>query len=355
MSGRRTWVVASRVAQQIIEDRRTLVYIFALPALVTLLLGYVLRSTEGRPLIAVTGLESTALTALPAAPGAELVTLDEAEARRRFEDGGVDAIIAIRAGDGGRIEATVRAGTYQIASAVRATALRLASILALDPAARPARPLPVDLAYTAGGDAFEALDYNAPGIIGFFPFMFVFILTTVSFLRERTLGTLERLLVTPLRRIEMSAGYMIGFGGFALAQSAIIVGVALLVLDVNHNGPVWSLFVVAILAAVGAVNLGIFLSTYASTELQAVQFTPLVVVPQGLLGGLIFPLSSLPDELRVVAHFMPLTYATDALQRMMVFGDGALEPRVLLDLLALVGFASLLLGLASLTVRRQVG
>jgi ABC-2 type transport system permease protein len=207
-----------------------------------------------------------------------------------------------------------------------------------------------DLLY--GSTDLKSLDYLAPVLIGFFAFFLIFLLTCVSFLRERTLGTMERLAASPVTRGEIVVGYMLGFGLFALVQSAIIVLFTAYVLQVHYSGNLAWVFLVTLILAIGAVNLGIFLSSFARTELQAVQFIPLVIVPQGLLSGLLWPVKDMPDWLQVVARALPLTYANEALTNIMIRGKGLAETALQIGVLLL--FAALMVVLASLTLRREV-
>jgi ABC-2 type transport system permease protein len=239
----------------------------------------------------------------------------------------------------GAIEQVAPGGSGAVASALNA---------ALDAGGVPAT-------YLHGGPEFDTLDYEAPALIGFFGLFFVFLLTAVSFLRERTSGTLERLLVSPLGRMELVSGYTIGFGLFALAQAFLVVFVSVVVLRIHYRGGLLPIFIVVTLLSLGAVNLGIFCSTYARTELQAVQFIPIVIVPQGLLSGLLFTVESMPRWLQVVAHMMPMTYAIDALRAVMIAGAGWTTAALLRDLVVLFAFAAVFLLAGAMTLRRDVG
>lgn len=191
----------------------------------------------------------------------------------------------------------------------------------------------------------------------------------ISFLRERLGGTLERLLATPVTRGEIVVGYSLGFGLFATLQVALLTAFVLLHWEVPSVGPIPA-FVVgldvpsagspilafgfALTLAVGAVSLGIFLSTFARTEFQILQFIPIVIVPQGLLGGIFWPIDRLPDVLRPIAQLMPLTYAVEGLRAVMIRGAGLDDGVVLRDLLVLLGVALLFVALAARTIRREI-
>ena len=215
----------------------------------------------------------------------------------------------------------------------------------------------------------DQLDALAPVFLGLFAYFFVFILTGISFLRERVGGTLERLLATPVTRAEIVLGYSLGFGFFATIQVLVLTLFVVSKVDVPAIGPISAFtigldvqsvgspafaFVVALLLALGAVNLGIFLSTFARTELQVLQFIPLVIVPQMLLGGVFWPVERLPDILQAVAHVLPVTYAVDALREVMLKGADLGTAAVQGDLAVLAGIAVLFVVLGAGTIKREV-
>jgi len=221
-----------------------------------------------------------------------------------------------------------------------------------------------------GSPTASLLDAFAPALIGFFGFFFVFVLTGISFLRERTGGTLERLLATPVRRSEIVVGYGLGFGFFATIQVALILVFALGAVTVPQVGPIASFeiglgianagspllaFAVIFLTAIGAVNLAIFLSTFARTELQIIEFIPLVIVPQAFLGGIFWSVDSLPAPLQPVAHVLPMTYAIDGLRAVLIRGADLSDAALRLDLAVLAGVAILFVVLAATTIRREIG
>ncbi len=208
--------------------------------------------------------------------------------------------------------------------------------------------------YLHGGAEYSLLDYLAPVFIGFFAFFFIFLLATVSFLRERTSGTLERLMATPLRRGELVLGYLLGFGLFALLQAAVIVGFTVLVLKVQYRGSIATVFLVEIAVVIVAVSLGLFVSAFARNELQAVQFIPLVILPQAFLSGLLVPVEQLPDVLRPLSVVLPLTYATEALRGVMVKGLPLADGVVVRDIAVLLAFGAVTLAGAIASIRREV-
>src|SRR4030042_4767168 len=149
-------------------------------------------------------------------------------------------------------------------------------------------------------------------------------------------------------------GYMLGFGFFALLQSLAILMAGVRLLRIHYEGPLLLVFLIAAIITVASVNLGIFLSTFARNELQVIQFVPVMIVPQGLLSGVIWSVDSLPGWLQVISRCLPLTYAIDARRNTMIKGQGLADSGVLFNVLVMVGFAAFFVLLASRTVRQQV-
>lgn len=189
-----------------------------------------------------------------------------------------------------------------------------------------------------------------PQLLGLFPFILMFLLTSVTMVRERTSGTLERLLTTRLRRGEFIAGYALAFGTAGLVQALVTSAVALWALGLEVHTP-WIVMVFAVLNALLGTGLGLLASAFARTEFQAVQFMPLVVIPQLLLCGLLAPRDSMAQVLTWISDLLPLSYATDAFSRATQISgwSGAFT----LDLSVVLGFAVASIGLAALTLRRR--
>ncbi len=200
-------------------------------------------------------------------------------------------------------------------------------------------------------DQKTTLDRVAPALLGVFALFFTFVLTGVSFLRERAQGTLERLLTTPVGRGDLLVGYLLGFLLFTTAQAVVILLFTILVLRVNYLGDLWQIFLFLMVLTVVAVNLGIFISTFARNEFQVVQFIPLVLAPQIFLSGVFVPVEEMPGYLEAIARVLPLTYAVRGLQDIMLRGQGL--GAVTLELAVLGAFALALLALAGVTVRRR--
>lgn len=196
------------------------------------------------------------------------------------------------------------------------------------------------------GEGFSAL---APALLALIPFIVMFLVTSVTTLRERTSGTLERLLAMPLGKGDFLFGYALAFGAVAAVQSTLAVGLSVWLLDLDVTGPIWLLLVVAVLDAVLGSALGLFVSAFARTEFQAVQFMPALVVPQILLCGLFVDRDALPSVLSAVSDLLPLSYAVDAMTAVATRSD----PQVAGDVVLVAGFAVAALVLGALTLRRQ--
>lgn len=196
------------------------------------------------------------------------------------------------------------------------------------------------------------LDYTAPAVLAVLILFFGFLLTGISFLRERTQGTLERLMASPVSRLDIVGGYLLGFLLFALVQTLIIFFYMIYVLKVNYYGELWQILVFQVLIGIGAVCLGTFCSVFAKNEFQMIQFIPLIIVPQIFLCGLLWPVSQMPDYLQWLANCLPLTYGVDGMRAMMLQGQDLLDIGKEVGVLA--GYAVALLILAALTLRHRV-
>jgi ABC-2 type transport system permease protein len=193
-------------------------------------------------------------------------------------------------------------------------------------------------------------DLVGPALLAMFPFIVMFLVTSVTTLRERSSGTLERLLSMPMGKLDFLVGYALAFGLVAAVQSALAVGISVGLLGLDVVGPVWLLTLVAVADAVLGTALGLLVSAFAQTEFQAVQFMPLLVIPQILLCGLFIPREQLPDALEAVSNVLPLSYAVDAMQ---LLTRTAETGEVWQDLAVVAGFALAGLALGAATLRRR--
>lgn len=377
MSGRRIGAIARRIAQQFRRDRRSLALLIVAPLAVLALLGIVIRDQKpletrigfvalggptDAPIVAGLGAAATeaGLTVVDVGP-------DAASGRAAVQDARADVVIVLPPNP---VSGSVTVQVITLGESPADDGARIQVVAGLIERAGSQGPqVTIEHETIYGSASADVLDAFAPALIGFFGFFFVFVLTGISFLRERTGGTLERLLATPVRRREIVVGYSVGFGFFATIQVALILVFALGSLTVPPVGPLGGFetglgianagspllaFVVIFLTAVGAVNLAIFLSTFARTELQILEFIPIVIVPQALLAGVFWPVDSLPDPLQVVAHLPPMTYAIEGLRSVLIRGADLSDPTLRLDIAFLAGTAVLFVILAGATIRREI-
>ena len=355
MNPRRAGAVARRVVAQFRRDRRTIALLFVAPIVVLTLVGALwgAGSGSGRPARVAIATDTfgapLAAERLAAASGIDGRRMTLTDGQRALEDGTVEAIVR-QTGAGLVIEVE---GSDPARTSATIGALGRAAGDALAGANVAGAP-PITVTYRYGGPDRTLLDYLAPMLIAFFAFFFIFLLAAVAFLRERTSGTLERLLASPLRRGELVAGYLLGFGLFALLQALVILIFTVVVLKVQYRGNLATIFLVEAVLVVGAVSLGLAVSAFARNELQAVQFVPLILLPQVFLSGLLVPVDQLPDVLRPIAAVLPLTYANEALRSVMIKGYPLGDPLILRDLGILAAFALLAATAAVASIRREV-
>ena len=382
MNPLRVAAVFRRIVAQFRRDPRSLALLFVAPLAIIALLGWVLSSAQATSArIAVVDeasgpagsvVANRLQSALDGQPGIVLdkSVIDDATARQALEDKKLDLVVVLPAdfsAQNRKIE-LLTLGLNPTGEAAVIPAVQQALVGALLDSAGAVLPT-VERQTVYGSPDATQLDSLAPVVVGFFAYFFVFILTGISFLRERIGGTLERLLATPVSRAEIVLGYSLGFGFFATLQVAIVMAFVLGRLDVPALGPVPAFaiglgvrtagnplvaYLLVLVLGLGAVSLGIFLSTFARTELQILQFIPIVIVPQGLLGGFFWPIDQLPALLQPVARILPVTYAIDGLRQVMIAGAGLDSAQVLLDLGVLVAIAAFFVVLDAGTIRREV-
>ena len=368
MSRRRVAAITRRILQQFRRDRRTLALLFLAPLVILTLLDFLLRGGGSPPAMGVVDEDQGPLgpavgRQLEASSQVRATSLDRASAEGRLEGGELAGYVVLPADFSTRaLGEHVLApqlhldGSQPSTSATLSQALNRSLVGALTSLPGTGAPPRVEVAvtYRYGGPDLDTLDYFGGAFIGLVVFFMVFVVTCVSFLRERSQGTLERLMASPLRRTEVVLGYMLGFSVLALAQCAEVLLFSLYVLRVHNSGSVLLIFGLETLLAVSAVNLGIFLSMFARTEFQAVQFIPLVLAPQLLLAGIIFPVSSEPGWLQAISNVLPLTYAVDGLRSVMLKGAGLESTALLVDGGVVAAYCVLMILAAGATLRRRI-
>lgn len=365
MSMRRTLAIARRILHGVRRDRRTLVLLFVVPVVLLTLMGYLLRGGSTQPAVGVIQQDRGPLgpivaQRLLASHDVAATSMSADDARADLAAQRIAGYVVLPADFSDRalrervvapevhLEGTQPALSASVLGAL-GSALASAGTAVSGGAAPKVSPT---VTYLHGGPDLDTLDYFGAAFIGLIVFFLVYVLTSIAFLRERQQGTLERLMASPLRRGEIVVGYMIGFGVLALLQSALVLAFSLAVLHIYNAGEVWLIFLLEALLALFAVNLGIFLSTFARTEFQAVQFIPLAIVPQILLSGVLFPVETEPALLQPLSNVLPLTYAVYGMRSAMLAGRGVTDAGILVDLGVGVLFAALAIALAALTLRR---
>jgi ABC-2 type transport system permease protein len=348
VSLRRAGAVARRIVLGFRRDHRTLGLLFVAPILVLTLVGALWgASATGTVHVVATGDVDPQLFEALRGTEIQLTALDRDAALEELKAGRADALIEFKENAATvTVDGSDPTRTGAIVSQVQAAITHL--ILEVPLGAF------VKVDYLYGGPDYTLLDYLAPVLIAVFAFFFIFLLSTVSFLRERTSGTLERLLASPLTRGELVLGYLGGFAVFALLQALVILAFTVFVLKVQYRGNLATIFVVEAVLVVGAVSLGLAISAFARNELQAVQFVPLVLLPQIFLSGLLVPVDQLNDVLRAISVILPLTYANEALRSVMVKGYALTDPLILKDIGILAAFAVLMAAAAVGSIRREV-
>jgi ABC-2 type transport system permease protein len=391
MSFARILSLSARIIQQVVRDRRTLALIFLVPLLVMTLLYLVLTNTSSVRTLALvrptdTGsaqINSLIDVLLPGNDKLNTINISARQVQSTLENGNADAAIVfppdfarqVLAGQNPTVQIFLEGSDPTVAAAMsdltqaftHQLGVALAAIksqsgqpgqtgqtgVGLPPTLSGSIPFSVPAPqYLHGGPQYTFNDSIAPVFIGIFSFFFVFILTSIAFLRERSQGTIERVMVSPLKRPELVVGYICGFALFALVQSLMILLFVIFVLRVHYSGNLALVFLVTVLLTIGSVNLGIFLSTFAQNEFQIVQFIPLVFGLQIFLSGVFWPINQLPSALQPFSYIMPLTYANDALREVML--KGADFAGIAGQLSALLAFALAMVLLSSLTMRRQI-
>ncbi|MFF9199895.1 ABC transporter permease [Streptomyces sp. NPDC014779] len=197
----------------------------------------------------------------------------------------------------------------------------------------------------------QTFDGIGASLLGIFPLITMFLVTSIATLRERTSGTLERLLAMPLAKADLIAGYALAFGLVAVVQSVLATGLALTFLGLDVIGSPWLLLLVALLDALLGTALGLFVSAFAASEFQAVQFMPAVIFPQLLLCGLFTPRDRMAPALEAISDVLPMSYAVDGMNQVLRHTDVTAD--FLRDALVVAGCAVLVLGLGAATLRRR--
>lgn len=338
----RLGAIIEKVIRELIRDVRTMLLMMLAPLIVITLMYFIFDvNNEGNLRIGVPDtMNTTFVEGLP--DDVEVVPYELAPRMETLLDSdNLNAFVEI---NDGQLNVTYKNEDPSKASAVKQVIQaglqemrdeQLSGVLEALPEEAQLPEMTIEETYLYGSEDSTFFDKMFPILIGFFVFFFVFLISGIALLRERTMGTMERVLATSVRRSEIILGYLIGFGIFAIVQTMIIVLYSIYLLDMNIAGNIVWVFVINILLALSALAIGMFISTFANTEFQMMQFIPLIIVPQIFFSGII-PLDNIADWISVIGYAFPLRYAGDALTEVMIKGNGLTY--IWGDLLALVLF-----------------
>jgi len=349
-SPRRIGVVALRVVRQLKRDRRTIGLITFAPIFLMVLFGYALSGEMSGIRLGLVddGGHEGLRSYLEGIDDFDIIYLgSESDAERLISEGQLHGAVVMRPGE---VEVLQDATSQQISDAVLA---QVNAGMQTETASRVrGQRSALTERYIYGYD-LEMIETVGPAILGLVVFFFTFILAAISFLRERTQGTLEKFMVSPLSRVEMVSGYILGFSLIAMIQSATTLTIVVFIFGVPMRGNPLLAFSIVLLLGASALVLGSFFSNFARSEFQVVQFIPIVIIPQIVLCGIFWPIQSIPTFLRPISYILPLTYASEALRAIMLKGAGLSQ--ILPDLLFLGTFFVVMFTAATLMLRREVG
>ncbi|WP_042479058.1 ABC transporter permease [Bacillus ndiopicus] len=333
----RIGAIVTRIIQQMRRDRRTLALLFFAPLLVLTLMSFIFNSNEANLTLVISNGTPPLIEKLQAV---DLHIIEQQNfSVEQLKEQQYDGWLILGQGN---VRLTL---LNNDPSSSKVLIMKLSQ--ALQPQQDAAPSLTTDYVY---GDKDTAIfDIFSPMLIGFFVFFFVFLITGIALLKERTSGTLERLLATPIKRAEIVAGYMLGYGLFAFLQTVIIVLFGIYVLDIVHVGSIWLVLLINMTVALVALSLGSLLSSFASSEFQMMQFIPLIIVPQIFFSG-IFPLDNMATWLQKIGHLMPLYYAANALNGVMY--KGVTFSEIATNLAVLASFAIVFIILTTFSLKK---
>ena len=352
----RILAIAKKVMKELLRDKRTLAMMFVAPVFIMWLMNLMFSaSTAVNIKLATQDLPTSLVTKMDNLDHVSVQTYkDIDQAKKDLADEKVDAVISYKNGEYQVDYANTDASKTSMTRQVLRTSIAgegsnqlMAHIKqALPQLNLEAKAPEIKESYQYGDEHTSFFTSMIPVLIGFVVFFFVFLISGMALLKERTSATLERLLATPVKRSEIVYGYMLSYGLIAIFQTAVVVLAAIWLLDVEVVGNLFHVIIVNVVLALVALAFGILLSTLAKSEFQMMQFIPLVIIPQLFFSGII-PLSSMGDWAQTVGKFLPLTYSGDAMSQIILYGRG------IGDILPNIGL--LLIFLVILTVLNIVG
>lgn len=336
---KRTWSIAKRVLKELLRDKRTLALMFLAPILVLTLMKVVFTSNSTTNVnIAAVNVQSSLVSQMKKVDHIKVYKYDtETKANKALKDQKVDGIVHYKDGDfyvkNANTDASKTAATKaalkasMVATNIKELKSTLTTMTATNPQAammmksKQQKTPKIHNTYVYGDKDTSFFDKILPILMGFFVFFFVFLISGMALLKERTTGTLDRLLATPVRRSEIVFGYMISYGLLAIVQTLIIVLYTIYVLKVEVIGSLWNVVVVNVILAMVALAFGILMSTFAKSEFQMMQFIPIIVIPQVFFSGII-PLDTMAHWVQDIAYILPLKYSGQATSDIVMSGAG---------------------------------
>ena len=343
----RTLAIAKKVMKELFRDKRTLAMMFVAPVFIMWLMNLMFSaSTAVNIKLATQDLPTSLVTKMDDLDHVSVQTYkDLNQAKKDLADEKVDAVVSYKNGEYQVVYANTDASKTSMTRQVLRTSIASEGSNQLMARVKQALPqLKLEAKAPEIKESYQYGDKNTsfftsmiPVLIGFVVFFFVFLISGMALLKERTSGTLERLLATPVKRSEIVYGYMLSYGLIAILQTAVVVLAAIWLLNVEVVGNLFNVIIVNVVLALVALAFGILLSTLAKSEFQMMQFIPLVIMPQLFFSGII-PLSSMGDWAQTVGKFLPLTYSGDAMSQIILYGRsiGDVLPNICVLLIFLV-------------------
>ncbi|MDF8367831.1 ABC transporter permease [Weissella paramesenteroides] len=382
----RTLAMIKRVLQEMLRDKRTLAMMFTAPLLILTLMYFLFQSNNNQTAdLAVRNVDSTLIKAIDNNNLKIHHISSDDSAKQLIRDHDYAAVMTQKGNKltltlqnsnqtkSSIIKKSLQSGQIKLKTQASVTALKTQkeaiqklqqqlAVLAKQTGtqANVQASLPkqqntttknysVSTHYIYGDKDTNFFDTFLPVMMGFVVFFFVFLISGIALLRERTTGTLKRLLATPVKRGEIITGYLSGYGIFALIQTLLIVFYSTYVFDIQILGSIWNVLLINVLMAMVALTMGLFISTFAASEFQMMQFIPIIVIPQVFFSGII-PVDQMAGWLQVIGHIMPLYYGANAMSD--VVAKGFSITQIWPNLLALLLFATLFLALNLNAMRR---
>lgn len=351
----RILTMTKRLVKQIIEDKRTLALLLVAPIFVLYLLSIILNSSIDKPILQEINVPSSITDPLKNEAAVTSVD-DENTALKKVKNKEIDGLLVYK---DSTLTVTVEGSDPTLTGAVKKAVTKATSESMKNSfeslANNPKFPiknfsmLETNFNFINGSEDMTTFNSIAPLMMGFFIFFFVFLLAGISFLRERLSGTLDRLIATPIKRIEIVLGYFFGFGVFVMLQTIIIQLFMIYGLKIEIKGSFYVVLLINVVLAAGSLSLGTLLSAFARNEFQLFQFIPIIIVPQILFCGM-FNLREAPIWVTTLSKIFPMTYGADALRGVILRGSTFSD--VALDIFILAGYAILFIVLNSLALKK---